>query len=169
MATMQPVGDMPTINAANYANSSVALSHFSPATAAMQFGSRYIGPNQETIHLADQALADQAAATSLLATKKPFEKEIVMPVITRRLVQVFIADPDENVPTTDCMIYSGEQRLTDLTDQELYFEIDIKGALTTYNEKRTKIINKKVKDRTEYLEAVRVRDLKMTVVEIAKF
>lgn len=87
----------------------------------------------------------------------------------RRLVQVFIADPDEDVPLDQCLLYSGEQKLTDLTDQELFFEVDVKSILDAHNQKRTKIVNKSVKERTELLEAARVRDLKMTVVTIAQF
>jgi hypothetical protein len=89
--------------------------------------------------------------------------------VTRRLVQVFIADSDENVPLVDSLLYSGEQKLTDLTDQELYFEIDIKTILDTHNAKRAKIVNKQVRERTEYLEPARIRDLKMVVVNIATF
>lgn len=88
---------------------------------------------------------------------------------TRRLVQVFIADPDENVPLDQSMLYRGEQKLTDATDQELFFEIDIKSAIDKHNAERIKIINKKVKERTEYLEPAKIRDLKMVVVTVANF
>lgn len=85
----------------------------------------------------------------------------------RRIVQVFIADSNENVPLADCVLYTGEQKLTDATDQELFFELDIKSILDKHNEKRTKVVDKKVKDRTEYLEPAKVRDLKMVVVTVA--
>lgn len=88
---------------------------------------------------------------------------------TRRLVQVFIADPDENIPLEKSLLYTGSQKLTDATDQELYFEIDIKTMLEKHNAERTKIVNKKVKERTEYLEPARVRDLRMVVVNVATF
>jgi hypothetical protein len=88
---------------------------------------------------------------------------------TRRLVQVFIADPDENVPLADALLYTGEQKLTDATDQELFFEIDIRDILAKHNEKRTKLINRKVKERTEHLEPAKIRDLKMVVVNVASF
>ena len=88
---------------------------------------------------------------------------------TRRLVQVFIADPNENVPLEESLLYSGEQKLTDATDQELFFEIDIKGVLDKHNAKRAKMVDKKVKERTEYLEPAKIRDLKMVVVNVAAF
>lgn len=90
-------------------------------------------------------------------------------MVTRRLVQVFIADPDENVPLEQSLLYSGDQKLTDATDQELFFEIDIKSILDKHNSSRVKIINKKVKERTEHLEPEKIRDLKMVVVNVASF
>jgi hypothetical protein len=90
-------------------------------------------------------------------------------IMARRLVQVFIADPDPNVPLADCLLYRGEQIVTDATDQELFFDIDLKAALDQHNTKRTTLVNKKVRERVEHLEPARIRDLKMTVVEIAKF
>ena len=87
----------------------------------------------------------------------------------RRYVQVFICDPNENVPLETCLLYKGEPKLTDLTDQELFFEIDIKSVLEKHNEKRVGYVDKSVKERTDHLDPARIRDLKMTVVTIAGF
>lgn len=87
----------------------------------------------------------------------------------RRIVKVFIADIDDNVPLEKSVIYSGEEKLTDLTDQELFFEVDIKSVLDKHNEYRKTLVNKKVKERTELLEPAKIRDLKMVVVNIASF
>ncbi|MCK1363513.1 hypothetical protein [Bradyrhizobium sp. 62] len=89
------------------------------------------------------------------------------PMTTRRVVQVFVADPNDNIPLDDCLLFKGDEKLTDATDQELFFELDIKDLLEKHNEKRIKVIDKKVKDRTEYLEPAKVRDLKMVVVTVA--
>lgn len=101
-------------------------------------------------------------------TANPASRETYT-MTTRRLVQVFIADPNENVPLDQSMLYSGEQKLTDATDQELFFEIDIKNILDKHNEKRTKLVDKKIKERTEHLEPAKIRDLKMVVVTVAGF
>lgn len=85
----------------------------------------------------------------------------------RRVVQVFIADSNDNLSLDDCLLFKGDEKLTDATDQELFFELDIKDMLERHNAKRVKIIDKKVKDRTEYLEPAKVRDLKMVVVTVA--
>lgn len=89
--------------------------------------------------------------------------------MARRIVQVFIADTDENVPLEKSVIYTGEQKLTDSTDQELFFEIDIKGILERHNAYRVTLVNKKVKERIENLEPVKIRELKMVVVNVAEF
>ena len=89
--------------------------------------------------------------------------------VTTRIVKVYIADPNENVPLEHRILYSGEEKPTDSTDQELFFEINIQQMLAEYNAKRVTFIDKKVKDRIEYLEPVKIRELKMTVVTIAQF
>lgn len=87
----------------------------------------------------------------------------------RRIVQVFIADPNENVPLSESIVYKGEQKLTDATDQELFFEVPINDLLKAHNENRVTFRDKKVKERTEHLEPAKIRDLKMVVVTIAEF
>ena len=94
------------------------------------------------------------------------KKEIQM--TGRRLVQVFVADPDEMVPLENCLLYTGEMKITDSTDQELFYEIDVKAMLDKHNAFRKTIVDKDVKDRTEYLEPVKIRDLKMVVVTAAE-
>lgn len=98
-----------------------------------------------------------------------FIQEKTMAANTRRLVKVVIVDPNDNIPLDKCLLYNGEEKLTDATDQELFFEIDIKDLLAKHNEERVKLVDKKVKERTEYLEPAKIRDLKMVVVNIATF
>lgn len=108
--------------------------------------------------LADVALAGQ------------FNTEEKVPMAAkRRFVQVFVVDPNELIPLEQSVIYKGEPKLTDATDQELFFELDMKNLLERHNELRVKVVDKKVKDRTEYLEPAKIRDLKMVVVNIAEF
>jgi hypothetical protein len=113
--------------------------------------------------------ANAVAGVGGLPAAQPVQPPKETSKVTTRLVQVFIADPDENLPLNDRLLYSGEQKLTDLTDQELFFEVPIGDMLAKHNEKRAKMVNKKVKERTEHLEPARIRDLKMTVVNIAQF
>lgn len=93
----------------------------------------------------------------------------VTPVTKLRVVQVWIADTNENIPLDKRILYKGDPKVTEDTDQELFFEINIKEILEKHNAERVKFVNKAVKDRTEYLEPVKIRDLKMTVVNLAQF
>lgn len=159
--------EIPNIASSSHSHSSYSAGDMMSghAVQAGNMMAQYVGANNQfRSGLAQGGL--QAAQTYYEPPKK---QEIQIMVAIRRLVQVFIADPDENVPLDTALIYSGEQKFTDLTDQELFFEVDIKSILATHNDKRAKIINKKVKERTEHLEPARIRDLKMTVVNIAAF
>jgi hypothetical protein len=93
----------------------------------------------------------------------------ILSMSTRRLVKVVIVDPNENVPLEQSVLYNGKEKMTDATDQELFFELDIKQILDAHNVERIKMIDKKVKERTELLEPAKIRDLKMVVVNIATF
>ena len=96
-------------------------------------------------------------------------------IMAARLVRVIIADTNENLPLQDRLLYKGEEQFTDLTDQELFFEIDVAGILKAHNEKRTKTVDKSKAalqgmDRgSVMLEPARIRDLKMVVVNVATF
>ena len=90
----------------------------------------------------------------------------------RRFVQVFIADPNENVPLDRAVLYTGPQKLTDATDAELYFEVAIKDLLDAHNAQRVAWLDKEASRKAGKdiaLEPARIRDLKMVVVTIAEF
>jgi len=95
-----------------------------------------------------------------------------MPNATRRIVQVFVADPNENVPLEHSVLFKGDQKLTDLTDTELYFEVPMQEVLKSHNDKRVQFLDKEASKRAGkdiLLEPVKIRDLKMVVVTIAQF
>lgn len=90
----------------------------------------------------------------------------------RRLVKVIIVDPNENVPLDRAVLYMGKEELTDLTDTELFYELEIKSLLKAHNGYRVTVKDKKAsksKDKDEFLEEVRIKDLKMVVLTIAEF
>jgi len=91
----------------------------------------------------------------------------------KRIVQIFIADPDINVPLDASLLYQSEKPfVTDLNDQELFFELPIKTILDTHNSKRTLLLDKAATSKSGKdvkLEPIKVRELRMTVVDIAKF
>ena len=159
MATLAHTGDIPHIASASYASQL-----YIPQPGGIQ----PIGFGLNQFSLFNQ-YQDMEAAKIIAMQQAHQQKEMKPMSAKRRLVQVIIVDPNENVPLEQCVIYRGEQMLTDLTDQELFFELDIKDLLAKHNEKRVKLTDKKIKERVEHLEPAKVRDLKMVVVNIAEF
>lgn len=90
----------------------------------------------------------------------------------RRIVKVYVADPDPKLPTEKALLFEGDEKLTELTDQELFFEVEIKEKLTKHNEERIKVVDKEQSakfGKEIYLEPAKIRDLKMVVVNVATF
>jgi hypothetical protein len=176
-------GDTPSISASSY-----TTAVYSPLGAggglkaqgqnagfvgAAAFGGggwdKVVRENDVTRRIDAFMLQEAAVAQQANNQKSTNQEKIQMAAPTRRLVQVFIADTNESVPLAESLLYSGEQKLTDLTDQELFFEIEIKSLLDAHNVKRVTWADKTVKDRVQMLEPARIRDLRMVVVNVAQF
>jgi hypothetical protein len=101
------------------------------------------------------------------------ESKIMADKTTRRIVQVFIADPNDNVPLEKSVLYTGEQKLTDLNDTELFFEVpNLQDLIRSHNETRKVTADKEASKRAGkdiFLDPVKIRDLKMVVVTVASF
>jgi hypothetical protein len=87
---------------------------------------------------------------------------------TRRAVMVFIVDPDKNIPVDKGVLHRSEIFMTDLTNEELFFDIEIKKLLDAHNKYR-KTVKKKKSKKNEKLDEIRIKDLKMVVVDLATF
>lgn len=164
--------DLPSISNTGYASSSMVIGHGAGAAGGLA-GCGTGGGGTEPSAIPYHGMMDPRLfmknqyVPDLQVTSSPTQE--IKPMPKRRVVQVFIADTDENVPLENCVIYRGEQKLTDATDQELFFELDIKSLLDKHNKLRIGFLDKSVKERDEYLEPVKVRDLKMIVVTVAEF
>ena len=160
--------EMPTIGASSYGSTAYGLN-------GLGSSANFVGITQNATNLSVARRYDPFAVKEY-ANKQPQpvaaqqeETEDMADSSKRRLVQVLIVDPDERVPLDDCLLYRGEPKMTEATDQELFFEVDIKNLLAAHNERRVKVVDKKVKERQEYLEPAKIRELKMVVVTIAAF
>lgn len=136
----------------------------------------YLGSNNvarqawgDTLKRKSLVMPTAGAAPPLLDAIDKLTKGQILTVTPRRLVQIYIADTNISVPLKEALVYSGNAIFTDLTDQELFWEIDVKAVLAKHNEARVTFRDKSIKDKDTKLEPARVRDLKMTVVEIATF
>lgn len=164
--------DMPAIASSQYAATTIPLAAI--GALGRHAGLAEAGTWQRQIqgnahHQRDDIAEKLALLHAASATPNTTATKEKAMSATRRLVQVVIVDPNENIPLDQCLLHMGEKKLTDATDQELFFEIDIKDILAKHNERRVKVVDKKVKERTEYLEPAKIRDLKMVVVNIASF
>jgi hypothetical protein len=165
------IGDIPHIASSNYTNTAYALNAGglgyvdNSSTTAGQWLSVPVGTSAWTDD-SQEIKRYVAAQTSIQA--KPVVADMADKT-TSRFVRVIIVDPNENLSLEDRLVYKGEEKFTDLNDQELFFELEIKAMLAAHNEKRVKTVNKTVKERTEYLDAAKIRDLRMVVVNIATF
>lgn len=156
---MNRTDEMPTFSTSNYASTAVNLVR---AAAYDVRGGGYAPIDSGAISAFERRLGGQEQQQQMLL-KEPAK-------VTTRIVQVFIADPNENLPLADRLLYKSEQFVTDLTDNELYWDIDdVKGILKAHNEKRVKTVDKSVKDRVQHLEPARIRDLRFHVTTAAQF
>ena len=166
--------DLPTMNASAYTSNTNSLAGFVGGAGIGMNTGGYAGSQtwgggstSDATSVVNQIMRRIPAIDAVKIAQTMKEEDEVAE--KRRIVKVYIVDTDKNIPLDQCVLYSGEEKLTDANDQELFFEIDIQTILKAHNEKRTKIVKKEVKDRTEYLEPARIRDLTMTVVTVASF
>ena len=116
--------------------------------------------------------ANAAKPAALLQQVQQFQPKEQPTVSTARIVKVFIADSNDNLPLDKRVLHTGTEQLTDLTDQELFFEVPIAELLAKHNAVRAATVDKKQAEkfgRDIFLEPARIRDLKMVVVTVAQF
>lgn len=172
----QSSGDFPTITASGYHSSSVVPDFYKDP----QFGGIQLGATDNSgalFTLAEQAAArrivlGQQTLSEVVQQKAQQNQTTQVMASTKRIVRVYLADVDDNIPLDKSVLFTGSEKLTDSTDQELYFEIPIMDLLTKHNAYRATVVDKKSSQRVGkdvFLEPVKIRDLKMTVVNIASF
>lgn len=149
-----PTGDFPTISQVSYGGASSTAFHTSDNhSGQLQWG------DGSRVNPAITSLINTTTTTSTEDTE----------MTDRRLVRVLVVDTEENLPVEDALLYDSKEIFTDKTDQELYFDVPMQELLKAHNDKRIKVLDKSVKERKEYLEPARIRDLDMVVIAIAEF
>jgi hypothetical protein len=148
------------------------------STAAMGVANKYGNgePNEFRKQLRDyevnQRLENHAKqGLGLMNTavgSRPVNPNAGIPTLmSKRLVRVFLVDPNESVPLDASMLYKSDEKLTDLTDQELFFEIPVQELLAKHNALRVTTVDKagsKRSNKDVFLEPAKIRDLTMTVL-----
>lgn len=91
----------------------------------------------------------------------------------RRVVQVFVADPDERLKAVEAEVFRSDAFFTDLDDSQLIATLPIVEAIEAHNEKRGTIEDRAVSrqfEKTVYLEDdLEIDDFSITVVTLAEF
>ena len=150
--------EMPTMLAATYGSTN---------QFAMQAKSGELFRWQDKVNALGMKLP---AVAELTSTPAHIAKEPPVAQTKRRLVRVLVVDPSDSVPVDRCLLHAGAEQFTDSTDQELFFDIDIRSILEKHNEYRVTLDDKSSKAETpKKLEPARIRDLKMVVVTLAEF
>lgn len=81
----------------------------------------------------------------------------------RRIIEVFITDPDPSVPVESAVLYHAERFATDLTDSEIFMRCDIPALLEKHNAVRTKCRDKRFPESEVYLEPATGKELRYTI------
>lgn len=94
--------------------------------------------------------------------------------LNMRIVRVFLVDPDKRIEDLNKrLLYKSDELITDMTDQDLFFDIDVKSILEKHNKYRETVIYEVTSkgDTVEKtgLKPVRVSDLAMSVILVAEF
>jgi len=87
----------------------------------------------------------------------------------KRLVRVFIVDPNQSVPIERSVLYDGKEFWTDLDDQDLILQIDLPNLLKTHNVYRTTLPDlyaQRTAGATCNLEAATVMDIKTGIMTL---
>jgi len=150
------MSELPTITSSTYSASPITMGSGS-------VGSLYVGTE------VNKLIPPEWMQNPLYQKITPQEKPKMSSL---RVVKVYIADTNENLPMMSRVLYTGEEKFTDLTDQELFFEIPVTALLATHNIVRGQTIDKKQAEkfgRDIFLEPARIRDLRMVVVAVASF
>lgn len=153
------MNELPSIQTSTYGSATTALN--SPLTSG-----------HSVLNSIWDANPEWATTNTINQIKKDFKTEEKKPMPSRRLVKVIIVDPNESVPLDKAVLVNDPEMVTDLTDDEIFFDMDIKGILAAHNAYRITLVDKKAsrnKEKDVMLEPIRIRNLKMVVLNIADF
>lgn len=157
--------EMPTISSTSYVTTGTSLSDWADKTVATHAGNQLRSAQGLMLRPGVARFEEDVQQTAFGHITKETS-------VSMRFVKVFIVDPTDDLKLSQRVLHSGEEQLTDLTDQELFFELPIKDLLDKHNAARATVLNKKASERAGkdvFLEPVRVRDLKMNVTVVASF
>lgn len=93
-------------------------------------------------------------------------------IMCRKLVQVYVVDPDVRVPDEKAVLYESKEFVTIETEDEIRDGLDLKGMLKKHNEVRVKILDEvrtDESDRDIFLRKIRIKDISIQILDILTF
>jgi hypothetical protein len=138
----------------------------------LEFEKKY---DEHQSHIAEELQREvfEGHEATILAVDELDEEEEDMKKRALRVVQIFIADRHPDVPLESAIIYSSPKPFaTDMTNQELYFTINIMELLKEHNEFRVELKDREATKRAGkevMLEEIRISDLDMQVTAFTEF
>lgn len=93
--------------------------------------------------------------------------KFAMAIRALRVVQQYLTDRNDNIPLEKRVLYKGNEFLTDLSDDELRYNVPVMDLLRAHNEYRVTVRDKAYKDKEVFLEEARPGELCLTTVTLA--
>lgn len=172
------IGDMPKFQNLGASSSSYSAGALGVGSGT---GMQMLGGGNLNWHEADATASDTGvwkqniiAAQALIGATQDRRVTVSKPQIDSkttklRVVRVFLVDPDDRLPVDKRILYKSDEMITDATDQELFFGIDVKNLIDAHNKMRAKTEwEHRGKSKTG-LKEIRIRDLVMSVTTLAEF
>lgn len=112
-----------------------------------------------------------ALAAAVANTPKNEAEKMSSKTPSCRMVQIFVVDPDENLPVEARLLYAdAAPRMTDATDEELHFDLGLPELLAKHNEVRERTpLREQEGERERFMKPARIRDLVIAVTTLAAF
>lgn len=82
---------------------------------------------------------------------------------SRRIVEIYITDPDPSVPIDKAVLYHADRFATELVDSELFMRVGITDLLDKHNAVRATTRDKRYAESEVFLEPVTGKELRYTV------
>ena len=95
------------------------------------------------------------------------------PEMPRRMVDIYIVDPDLNLPKEHALLFDAKSVLTDETDLELIQHLDTDKMLKDHNDLRANTVDReatRLSEKVVYLRSdLGMKDLRVVITTLARF
>jgi len=115
---------------------------------------------------------DSVTYQDLLKLNNELTEKDEEPMTDLRIVSIYVVDPDENLEPKDALVHIKENFMTDLTNEDILVDLELKEALANHNTKRIKIVDEDRSDdrgKEVMLKTVKIKDLIIKINTLQTF